>query len=107
MLRLCPIRKASKESFGWKVVVYDSFCKNVLSTIFKVGTLRDLNITLHLNINSRKEQIKGINTIYFVCPTKENYEAIATDILEKKLYDNVFVYLSHGTSMQEIEGLAK
>jgi len=40
----------SKDSFDepWKVLVYDTFCRAIMSTIMKVGDFKHLGITLHL-----------------------------------------------------------
>ena len=32
----------------WKIIVFDDFVKDLLSTLFKVGFLREQNITLNL-----------------------------------------------------------
>ena len=37
----------------------------------KVGNLRECNVTLHLNLNSKRDPIPDIPAIYLVC--KYNY----------------------------------
>jgi hypothetical protein len=39
------------EENSWKILIFDTFCQNLLTLLFKVGNLRDHNITLHLNID--------------------------------------------------------
>ena len=65
IINLLKLKNDKSESV-WKVMIYDQFCKDVLSTIFKVGTLRELKISLHMNIKDQKQPIKGINTIYLI-----------------------------------------
>jgi len=78
----------------------------VLSTLFKVGSLRELKISMHMNIKSKKQPIKGINTIYFLEPTEENYKMIVSDLCMRDLYDNVFLFFSHETDMELLKGFA-
>ena len=58
----------------WKIIIYDDYCQDMLSTLFKIGNLRAKNITLHLNLKSKREKINGVNTIYFVQPLTENVD---------------------------------
>lgn len=32
----------------WKLLIYDDYCRAILSPLFKVGDLRQLGITLHM-----------------------------------------------------------
>ncbi|EOD22073.1 Sly1, SM superfamily protein, partial [Emiliania huxleyi CCMP1516] len=41
----------------WKVLVYDSFCRDVISPLLKVGDLRKRGVTLHLLLDAEREQI--------------------------------------------------
>lgn len=42
-----------KSLFMFKVLVYDTQVQNLIAPIFKVGNLRECNVVLHLNINSK------------------------------------------------------
>ncbi len=77
----------------------------MLSTIFKVGTLHKLKISLHINVNSAKEPILGINAIYFLCPTEENYNFMTKDVLNN-LYDHVYIFFAYETDMGLLERFA-
>ena len=44
----------SEAGAGWKILLFDSFTFEVLSS-FKMGFLRDHNVTLHMHIDSNKE----------------------------------------------------
>jgi len=56
----------------------------------KVGSLRDSNIVIHLNLKQQRERIPDLPVIYFVEPTLENFKQIATDAT-KSLYDYFIV----------------
>jgi hypothetical protein len=32
----------------WKILVYDSYCRDILAPLMKVGDLRQYGVTLHL-----------------------------------------------------------
>ena len=40
----------SKEALEepWKILIYDHFCRDLLSTLMKVGDLRKHGVTLHM-----------------------------------------------------------
>lgn len=59
--------RMDKRILAFKVLVYDQQASNILANIMKVGALRDCNITLHLNINSKREQIPDMPAIYLLC----------------------------------------
>ena len=63
----------------WKVLVYDAFCRDVISPLLKVGDLRKRGVTLHLLLESDREQIADVPAVYFVRPTAANTSRIAAD----------------------------
>ena len=50
------IQKAlgSYEPTTWKIIVFDGYNRNILSSQFKMKDLRDHNITLYMNIKERR-----------------------------------------------------
>jgi len=48
------------------MLVFDQTAQNIIATIMKVGQLRDSNVTLHLNINSKREQVPDIPAVYMI-----------------------------------------
>lgn len=44
------IEQKEKENFHdiWKLFIYDSFCRDIISPLFKVGDLRKQGVTLHM-----------------------------------------------------------
>ena len=91
--------------FTFKVLVYDNKVQNLIAPIFKVGNLRDCNVVLHCNINSKREQCPGLPAIYLLEPTDENFKLIAND-LSQSLYDFVFINFVQETNAQQLDRLA-
>jgi len=60
-------QKIDKRMLAFKVLVYDQQASNILATIMKVGSLRENNIALHLNLNSKRDQIPDLPAIYLIC----------------------------------------
>jgi len=85
---------SSEDPYIWKILVFDTFCQESLSTIFKVGNLRDENITLHLNLHTQRDKIHGVNTIYYIQPTDENINRLIEDF-DKDLYDSVHINFAY------------
>lgn len=81
---------SSEDPYIWKILVFDNFCQESLSTIFKVGNLRDENITLHLNLHAQRDKIHGVNTIYYIQPTEENINKLIEDF-DRDLYDSIYI----------------
>jgi len=62
-------REEESDGCVWKVLIFDTFSKNMLSTILKVGNLRELNITLHLHLLSqaeKREKLHGVKAFYLI-----------------------------------------
>lgn len=79
-----------KSVLTFKVLVYDDQVQRLIAPIFKVGDLRDCNVVLHININSKREACPGLPVVYLVMPTLDNMKMIAADC-QNNLYDLVFV----------------
>ena len=72
----------------------------------KVGSLRDCNIVLHLNIAQKRERIPDLPVIYFVEPTPQNFKQIATDA-SKSLYDYFIINFSTPVSPALMDAFAQ
>ncbi|EMD41860.1 hypothetical protein CERSUDRAFT_110420 [Gelatoporia subvermispora B] len=70
----------------WKVLVLDQHTKDVLATILRVQDLRDVGVTLHVQLHSNRPPLPDVPAVYFVSPTLNNIRRIAQD-LEKGLYE--------------------
>lgn len=69
----------------WKILIYDTACRSIISPILSVQQLRRRGVTLHLLLNAEREAIPDVPAIYFCRPTKENLAIIAQDCA-KRLY---------------------
>jgi sec1 family domain-containing protein 1 len=63
----------------WKILIYDTECRSIISPILSVQQLRRRGVTLHLLLNAEREAIPDVPAIYFCRPTKENLAVIAQD----------------------------
>lgn len=70
----------------WKVLVLDQQTKDVLATVLRVQDLRDVGVTLHVQLHSLRPPLPDVPAIYFISPTLANIRRIAED-LEKSLYE--------------------
>ena len=97
---------SNDDGYIWKVLIYDKFCSNVLSTLFKVGNFWNENVTLHLGIQSNREKLYGIKVLYFVQPTDDNVKRIIEDF-SKDLYDSVYINFSYPIEADKLQNMAK
>ena len=70
---------AGSSNNQWKILIYDTACRSIISPILSVQQLRRRGVTLHLLLNSEREPIPDVPAIYFCRPTKENLAIIAQD----------------------------
>ncbi|TCD68081.1 Vesicle trafficking between the ER and Golgi [Steccherinum ochraceum] len=71
----------------WKVLVLDQHTKDVLATVLRVQDLRDVGVTLHVQLHSARPPLPDVPAVYFVSPTLANVKRIAED-LQKGLYES-------------------
>ncbi|KAI0347695.1 Sec1-like protein [Trametopsis cervina] len=71
----------------WKVLVLDQYTKDVLATVLRVQDLRDVGVTLHVQLHSTRPPLPDVPAVYFVTPSLANIKRIAQD-LEKSLYES-------------------
>ncbi|KAH9898282.1 Sec1-like protein [Cubamyces lactineus] len=71
----------------WKVLVLDQYTKDVLATVLRVQDLRDVGVTLHVQLHSNRPPLPDVPAVYFVSPTLANIRRISQD-LEKGLYES-------------------
>ena len=113
MLRLNAAEPASSlgtavdplRSGGWKVLIYDQFCSDVLSPLLTVSELRRLGITLHLPITARRDAVRDTPAIYFIQPTEANVELVLRD-LHAQLYSSFHLHFSTSIPRPLLELLA-
>ena len=75
---------SSTTNHQWKILIYDTTCRSIISPILSVQQLRrKCNVTLHLLLHSDREAIPDVPAIYFVLPTRENLIRIAQDCYQQ------------------------
>jgi hypothetical protein len=74
----------------WKVLVFDNFGRDVISSVLRVQDLRNFGVTIHLNLHSPRHPIPDVPVVYLVEPTSENINAISAD-LSNNLYETAYV----------------
>ncbi|KAI0319046.1 Sec1-like protein [Amylostereum chailletii] len=89
----------------WKILVLDQQTKDVLATVLRVQDLRDIGVTLHVQLHSSRPPLPDVPAVYFVSPTLPNIRRIAED-LEKGLYDSYHLNFSEPLPRALLEELA-
>lgn len=74
----------------WKVLVYDTEGRDVISPLLNVGALRAKGVTLHMLLHSDREAVPDAPAVYFVRPTEANLKRIGEDCA-KNLYRTVYL----------------
>lgn len=108
LLRMLELNKdTSKERWQdpWKVLVYDAYCRDIISPLLKVGDLRKQGITLHLLIDGEREAISDVPAIYFMQPTQANVRRLGDDC-SKQLYESFYVNFTPAVPRPLLEELA-
>ncbi|KAJ2854843.1 Vesicle trafficking between the ER and Golgi [Coemansia erecta] len=77
----------------WKVLVFDKFCRDVVSTVLRVNDLRENGVTVHMLLSSSRSPIPDVPAIYFMQPSAENIQLISKDI-SHDLYELYYVNFS-------------
>lgn len=75
----CSLPPAGSSHNQWKILIYDTACRSIISPILSVQQLRRRGVTLHLLLNAEREPIPDVPAIYFCRPTRENIAMIAQD----------------------------
>jgi hypothetical protein len=100
-----PLTKASVAEPQWKVLVYDRFGQDIISPLLTVKELRDLGVTLHLNLHTDRDPIPDVPAIYFVMPTDDNIQRICRDF-QNGLYESYYLNFISAVSRQKLEDIA-
>ncbi|TKR76911.1 hypothetical protein L596_017981 [Steinernema carpocapsae] len=90
----------------WKVLILDKYSQDVISPLLNVKQLRDLGVTLHLLVTSRRESLPDVPAVYIVSPTDDNVRLIGED-LAKAMYDQFYLNMIYPLSRPRLEVLAQ
>jgi len=90
----------------WKILVCDTFGRDVLAPLFNFDELQKLGITLVMGLGGQRQPIPDVKALYIVSNTKENLDRIITDCATP-MYSQVHLnFLSH-LSESSMDFLAK
>ncbi|KAF9580415.1 Vesicle trafficking between the ER and Golgi [Lunasporangiospora selenospora] len=89
----------------WRVLVFDSFGRDVISSVLRVNDLRENGVTVHMLLKNDRQPIPDVPSIYFVEPTSENIRRISED-LSNHLYDSYYINFSSVIPRPLMEELA-
>ena len=89
----------------WKVLVLDKQSQDVLATTLRVQDLRELGVTLHMQLNADRPPLPDVPAVYLVSPSRESIKRIAID-LEKGLYESFYLNFTSTLSRPLLEELA-
>ncbi|KAK0180867.1 hypothetical protein PV327_003204 [Microctonus hyperodae] len=89
----------------WKILIYDRVGQDIISPLISIKELRDLGITLHMQLHSDRDMIPEVPAIYFCAPSQENLDRIGHD-LNNGLYDIYHLNFISPISRQKMEDLA-
>eukprot|EP00164_Ancoracysta_twista_P004623 GFYU01006245.1.p1 GENE.GFYU01006245.1~~GFYU01006245.1.p1 ORF type:complete len:617 (-),score=171.70 GFYU01006245.1:90-1940(-) len=90
---------------SWKVLIYDTFCRDIIAPLMNIGELRKRGVTLHLLLESERQPIPDVPAVYFCRPTEENVKRIANDC-SRQLYSTYHINFSSAASRPLLEQLA-
>ncbi|KAF4520597.1 hypothetical protein B566_EDAN006008 [Ephemera danica] len=100
-----PLGKGLVAEPTWKVLIYDRFGQDIISPLVSVRELRELGVTLHIQLHSDRDPIPDVPAVYFCMPTEENLGRIGQD-LQNGLYDTYHLNFISPISRQRLEDLA-
>ncbi|KAF9281810.1 Vesicle trafficking between the ER and Golgi [Mortierella alpina] len=89
----------------WKVLIFDSFGRDVISSVLRVNDLRENGVTVHMLLKNERQPIPDVPAIYFVEPTSDNIRRISED-LSNHLYDSYYINFSSVIPRPLMEELA-
>lgn len=90
----------------WKILIYDSYCRDILAPLMKVGELRQCGVTLHMLLDSDRQPIPDVPAVYFVMPTRENIQKICQDCANQ-IYDTFYLNFASSIPRPLLEELAR
>ncbi|XP_057333810.1 protein sly1 homolog [Microplitis mediator] len=100
-----PETKTTTAVPTWKILIYDRVGQDIISPLISVKELRDLGITLHMQLHSDRDVIPEVPAIYFCAPTEENIGRIGQDF-HNGVYDIYHLNFISPISRQKMEDLA-
>ncbi|KAH8409347.1 hypothetical protein KR222_001177, partial [Zaprionus bogoriensis] len=89
----------------WKILIYDRVGQDIISPIISIKELRELGVTLHVQLHSDRDSIPDVPAVYFCLPTDENLDRIQQDF-SNGLYDIYHLNFLAPITRSKLENLA-
>ncbi|CAN6598186.1 protein Sly1p [Trichomonascus vanleenenianus] len=89
----------------WKVLVFDSLGRDIISSVLRVNDLFKNGVTVHMLLGAERTAIPDVPAVYFVAPTEENMRIIARD-LNAGLYESFYLNFTSPLPRGLLETLA-
>jgi len=99
-------QQQQRDANPWKLLIYDTHTRSIISPLLSVSQLRSNGVTLHLLLNSDREPIPDVPAVYFVQPTQENLSIIARDC-SRNLYERAHLHFSTRIERPTMEEFAR
>ncbi|PVI05129.1 Sec1-like protein [Periconia macrospinosa] len=90
----------------WKVLVFDDFSRDVVSSVLRVNDLRAWGVTIYLPINTTRHMIPDVPVIYLIEPTAANLQIITRD-LSRNLYSPAYINFISSIPRLQLEDFAQ
>ncbi|KAI4463368.1 vesicle protein sorting-associated [Holotrichia oblita] len=100
-----PQSKLNASEPIWKVLVYDRVGQDIISPLISVKELRELGVTLHVQLHSDRDPIPEVPAIYFCVPNDENLGRISQDF-QRGIYDIYHLNFISPITRQKLEDIA-
>ncbi|KAI7853569.1 Sec1-like protein [Circinella umbellata] len=89
----------------WKVLIFDKFGQDIISSIMRVNDLRENGVTVHMLLSQDRSSLPDVPAVYFIEPTSENVKKCCED-LQRGLYDSYYINFSSTIPRPIMEELA-
>lgn len=113
-LQRCQIRSillqtSSASQSPWFILIHDGFTSSLLNPLLTVRDLRELGVTLHVNLfkNRADDGVVNVPCVYFVEPTDENIDRICKDVEGAVYGGGVHVNFTRKLKREMLERLGK
>jgi len=90
---------ADRALFTFKVLLFDDVGQSVIAPVMKVGGLREHNVTLHMNLASKRQPVPDAACVYLIEPKEDAFRKVAEDGL---MYDYLFINFTKPLSQEQL-----
>ncbi|KAG2179061.1 hypothetical protein INT43_001911 [Umbelopsis isabellina] len=89
----------------WKVLIFDQFGQDIISSVMRVNDLRDNGVTVHMQLKKDRSALPDVPAVYFVEPTSDNVKRICED-MKKDLYESYYINFASSVPRNILEEFA-